>query len=95
MMFNPEESIDFNGNTGPFIQYTYIRINSLLNKHGKDINSFTSVNVSTEEQNIIKNSTISNNYSREATSSYNPSHIANYVYDLVKCYIHFIKIQLF
>ena len=91
MMFNPEESIDFNGNTGPFIQYTYARINSLLNKHGKDINSFTSVNVSVEEQNIIKKILQLPIIIQEAASSYNPSHIANYVYDLVKCYNSFYQ----
>ena len=91
MMFNPEESIDFNGNTGPFIQYTYARINSLLNKHGKDINSFTSVNVSVEEQNIIKKILQFPIIIQEAASSYNPSHIANYVYDLVKCYNSFYQ----
>jgi len=91
MMFNPEESIDFNGNTGPFIQYTYARINSLLNKHGKDINSFTSVNVSAEEQNIIKKILQFPIIIQEAASSYNPSHIANYVYDLVKNYNSFYQ----
>ena len=91
MMFNPEESIDFNGNTGPFIQYTYARINSLLNKHGKDINSFTSVNVSAEEQNIIKKILQFPIIIQEAASSYNPSHIANYVYDLVKSYNSFYQ----
>ena len=91
MMFNPEESIDFNGNTGPFIQYTYARINSLLNKHGKDINSFISVNVSAEEQNIIKKILQFPIIIQEAASSYNPSHIANYVYDLVKCYNSFYQ----
>ena len=91
MMFNPEESIDFNGNTGPFIQYTYARINSLLNKHGKDINSFTSVNVSVEEQNIIKKILQLPIIIQEAASSYNPSHIANYVYDLVKSYNSFYQ----
>ena len=91
MMFNPEESIDFNGKTGPFIQYTYARINSLLNKHGKDINSFISVNVSAEEQNIIKKILQFPIIIQEAASSYNPSHIANYVYDLVKCYNSFYQ----
>ena len=91
MMFNPEESIDFNGNTGPFIQYTYARINSLLNKHGKDINSFTSVNVSVEEQNIIKKILQFPIIIQEAALSYNPSHIANYVYDLVKSYNSFYQ----
>ena len=91
MMFNPEESIDFNGNTGPFIQYTYARINSLLNKHGKDINSFTSVNVSAEEQNIIKKILQFPIIIQESASSYNPSHIANYVYDLVKNYNSFYQ----
>ena len=86
IMFNPEESIDFNGNTGPFIQYTYARINSLINKHGKEINSFPMVNVCNEELNIIKKILQFPIIIQDAASSYNPSHIANYIYDLVKSY---------
>ena len=86
MMFNPEESIDFNGNTGPFIQYTYARINSLINKYGKEISDFNSININREEQNIIKNILEFPNIIQESASNYNPSHIANYVYELVKNY---------
>ena len=86
MMFNPDESIDFNGNTGPFIQYTYARINSLINKYGKEISDFISININREEQKIIKNILEFPAIIQESASNYNPSHIANYVYELVKNY---------
>ena len=86
MMFNPEESIDFNGNTGPFIQYTYARINSLINKYGNEISDFISINLNREEQNIIKNILEFPKIIQESASNYNPSHIANYVFELVKNY---------
>ena len=83
MMFNPEESIDFNGNTGPFIQYTYARINSLINKYGNEISDFISINLNREEQNIIKNILEFPKIIQESASIYNPSHTANYVFELV------------
>ena len=86
MMFNPEESIDFNGNTGPFIQYTYARINSLINKYGNEIFDFNYININREEQNIIKNILEFPKIIQESASNYNPSHIANYTFELVKNY---------
>tara|TARA_B100000674_G_scaffold477947_1_gene474417 strand:- start:280 stop:2046 length:1767 start_codon:yes stop_codon:yes gene_type:complete len=86
MMFNPEESIDFNGNTGPFIQYTYARINSLINKYGNEISDFNYININREEQNIIKNILEFPKIIQESASNYNPSHIANYAFELVKNY---------
>ena len=86
MMFNPEESIDFNGNTGPFIQYTYARINSLINKYGNEISDFNYININREEQNIIKNILEFPKIIQESASNYNPSLIANYAFELVKHY---------
>jgi arginyl-tRNA synthetase len=93
MMFNPEESIDLNGNTGPFIQYTFARIQSLLSKA-----NFTSSNSSIEkyaitEEEILIIKTIDSFPSiiDEAAKTYSPALIANFVYDLVKNYNHFYQ----
>ena len=86
MMFNPEESIDFNGNTGPFHTIYLFRINSLINKYGNEISDFNSININREEQNIIKNILEFPKIIQESASNYNPSHIANYVFELVKNY---------
>ncbi|MGM9736820.1 MAG: arginine--tRNA ligase [Candidatus Cryptobacteroides sp.] len=90
MLFNPKESIDFNGNTGPFIQYTHARIKSILRKaddqgiaHGADVLS-RNVEPSPKEARIIK---ILNSYPSkvaEAGAAYSPAIIANYAYDLAK-----------
>jgi arginyl-tRNA synthetase len=93
MLFDPKESIDFNGNTGPFIQYTYARIKSVIRKaketklEGKEVN--LEVNLHSKEKEVIKllhgfPATI-----QEAANSYNPGHIANYVYELAKEYNQF------
>lgn len=88
MMFNPKESIDFNGNTGPFIQYTYARIQSILRKAaegGTEIkNSDIHVPVSDKEQNIIKLIAKLPAVVKEAGESYSPALLANYSYDLAK-----------
>lgn len=88
MMFNPEESIDFNGNTGPFIQYTYARIQSVLRKA-----TDTGVEIPTESPDITPNpkeieliKTLNRFPSvvREAGDNHSPAIVANYVYELVK-----------
>ena len=93
MMFNPEESIDLNGNTGPFIQYTYARIQSLLSKADfkNEYANLESYTISEEEKLIIK--TINNfpNTIDEAAKTYSPALIANFVYELVKNYNHFYQ----
>lgn len=88
MLFNPEESIDFNGNTGPFIQYTYARIQSVLRKateSGIDIPVVApAVACNTKEIELIK---LVNRFPfvvNEAGDNHSPALIANYVYDLVK-----------
>ncbi len=94
MTFNPAESIDFNGNTGPFIQYTYARIKSVLRKaqeqgivFPKKLN--TSIIVSEKEEDLIQMLKLFKPTVKEAAESYNPATIANYIYDLVKEYNQF------
>jgi arginyl-tRNA synthetase len=84
MLFNPKESVDFNGNTGPFIQYTYARIQSLKRKHPADIVMPKLVNISNKELKIIKHLTSFPNLIQEAAINYSPALVANYIYDLVK-----------
>lgn len=86
MLFNPEESIDFQGNTGPFIQYTHARIKSLLRK-GKDIaEDWTYSDLQESELNVMKHLTRYPQAVQEAAENHAPSAIANYVYDLTKAY---------
>ena len=94
MLFNPEESIDFNGNTGPFIQYTYARIRSILRKakaQGIDVPAKlpTTAELSDKEIALIQHLNDFAQTVRQAGSDYNPSCIANYCYDLVKEYNQF------
>lgn len=86
MMFDPEESIDFNGNTGPFIQYTYARIQSMLRKYGKKAVCSTNVEILDKEQEIIKLLLEFPATIQEAAEQYSPALIANYTYELVKAY---------
>lgn len=92
MMFNPAESIDFNGNTGPFIQYTYARIKSILRKAG-DINNLSSwpTTLEEKEKNVLKHL---HNYPaiiKQAGDQYSPAQISNYIFDLVKTYNKFYQ----
>ena len=94
MVFNPEESIDFNGNTGPFIQYTYARIRSILRKAqdaGIDLPATlpTGVAISTKEEEIIQQLADFAAVVRAAGEDFSPSALANYCYDLVKNYNQF------
>lgn len=94
MLFNPEESIDFNGNTGPFIQYTYARIRSILRKAtAQGIEIPTQLPVTTElndkEVSLIQHLNDFEQTVRQAGQDYNPSCIANYCYELVKEYNQF------
>ena len=84
MLFDPKESIDFNGNTGPFIQYTYARIQSLKRKHTAQVDMPNAVAITAKEQEIIKLLTEFPDAIQEAAISYSPALVANYVYDLVK-----------
>lgn len=94
MTFNPKESIDFNGNTGPFIQYTYARIQSVLRKAAESgivipAELPSSLQLSEKEEGLIQLLADFNAVVKQAASDYNPSVIANYVYDLVKEYNQF------
>jgi arginyl-tRNA synthetase len=88
MTFNPEESIDFNGNTGPFIQYTYARIQSILRKAketgiaipGRAENT----RLNDKERILLKTISLFPEVVKEAGSAHSPAVVANYVYDLVK-----------
>ena len=94
MTFNPQESIDFNGNTGPFIQYTYARIRSVLRKAAdaginvpKELN--LDIQLNDKEESLIQHLAEFPSVVAEAAKDYSPSDIANYTYDLVKEYNQF------
>lgn len=97
MLFNPVESIDFNGNTGPFIQYTYARIKSVLRKAGTmpELNDFMEVNIDIKYDILLKEKEVLKTILRfpemvlEAGNRYSPAIIANYIYELVKIYNQF------
>lgn len=84
MMFNPEESVDFNGNTGPFIQYTYARIQSILRKATFNWASTSVVQLHEKEKELIKQIALFPEVIQDAAKNHSPALIANYTYDLVK-----------
>ena len=92
ILFDPKKSIDFQGNTGPFIQYTYARIQSILRRAGEpeDLN-FDAVKVQDKEKEIIKYLAQFPETIQTAALQQNPGIIANYVYDLVKLYNSFYQ----
>jgi arginyl-tRNA synthetase len=88
MMFNPTESIDFNGNTGPFIQYTFARIKSVLRK-AEEKNIVIDKNLklnslSIKEKDLLKRISLFPVVIKEAGDNYSPAVIANYCYEMVK-----------
>ncbi len=95
ILFNPEESVDFQGNTGPFIQYTYARIQSILRK--ADLNStntavsFSQVVLQDKEKEVLKQLQLFPETVQIAAANYSPALIANYTYDLVKMYNSFFQ----
>ncbi|MCH2230523.1 MAG: arginine--tRNA ligase [Crocinitomicaceae bacterium] len=90
IVFNPEESIELNGNTGPFIQYTHARIKSLLRKAG-DFGELKSVSILPEEKEIMKKLVEFSLVVSDAGNNYSPALVANYTYELVKLYNHFYQ----
>ena len=87
ILFNPDESIDFNGNTGPFIQYTHARIQSLLKKGGElSDNLNESLIINDKEKQIIKKILEFPSVIKNAGSNLSPATIINYTYDIVKDY---------
>ena len=93
MLFNPEESIDFNGNTGPFIQYTYARIRSILRKASPNPlqveGAIKAVELSNKEVELIQKMSEYGAAVEQAGKDYSPSGIANYCYELTKVFNQF------
>jgi len=90
MMFNPKESIDFNGNTGPFLQYTYARIRSVIRKGGEpDQKEASNAVPNAKECVLIRKIADYPSVVSEAGRTYSPALIANYCYDLAKEYNQF------
>lgn len=95
ILFDPKESVDFAGNTGPFIQYTYARIQSILRKADFDYSSVilndSEVSLHEKEKELIKNLAQFPEVIQQAAKTYSPALIANYTYDLVKEYNSFYQ----
>ena len=92
MLFNPEESVDFAGNTGPFIQYTYARIQSILRKSNFDYSPKTAIfDLHNKEKELLKQIMLFPEIIQSAAHNYSPALIANYTYDLVKEYNSFYQ----
>ena len=91
MLFNPKESVDFNGNTGPFIQYTYARIQSLMRKYNKEVVISNKVEIIDKEKEIIKQLILFPDVIQEAALNYSPALISNYIYDLVKSFNNYYQ----
>ncbi|TDS51438.1 arginine--tRNA ligase [Myroides indicus] len=92
ILFNPEESVDFAGNTGPFIQYTYARIQSILRKSDFDYSqSVSDIVLDAKEKELLKLLELFPEVIQNASRMHSPALIANYVYDLVKEYNSFYQ----
>lgn len=92
ILFNPEESVDFAGNTGPFIQYTYARIQSILRKADFDLNITSNVvEMHEKEKELIKQLELFPEVIQNAANNHSPALIANYTYDLVREYNSFYQ----
>ncbi len=90
MLFNPKESIDFNGNTGPFLQYTYARIQSVIRRAGGiDMSATPQTTPNEKESTLIQKVADFPSVVKEAGRTYSPALIANYCYDLAKEYNQF------
>ncbi len=92
ILFNPEESVDFAGNTGPFIQYTYARIQSILRKADFDLSqSISELTMHLKEKELIKQLALYPEVIQNAAQQHSPALIANYTYELVKEYNSFYQ----
>ena len=93
ILFNPAESVDFNGNTGPFIQYTYARIQSILRKADFDYQNIviSGIALHTKEKELLKVLELFPAIIQDAAENHSPAIIANYAYDLVKEYNSFYQ----
>lgn len=93
MLFNPAESIDFNGNTGPFIQYTHARIRSIVRKAGEGSGQWKAggVQLNEKERAVVKTLHALPETLRQASAAYSPAMVANYAYDLAKAFNSFYQ----
>ncbi|KRD07418.1 arginine--tRNA ligase [Flavobacterium sp. Root901] len=92
ILFNPEESVDFAGNTGPFIQYTYARIQSIIRKADFDFSAKTNIEeLHEKEKELVKQIELFPEVIQNAAQNHSPALIANYTYDLVKEYNSFYQ----
>ena len=91
MLFNPKESIDFNGNTGPFIQYTYARIQSLLAKAEYEEQKMSDYEINDSEKDLMMSIFNFKDVVSKAAESLSPALVANYIYELVKSYNSFYQ----
>ncbi|WP_306353482.1 arginine--tRNA ligase [Flavobacterium sp. '19STA2R22 D10 B1'] len=92
ILFNPEESVDFAGNTGPFIQYTYARIQSIIRKAAFDFENATpTVELHEKEKELLKQIALFPEVIQTAAQNHSPALIANYTYDLVREYNSFYQ----
>jgi arginyl-tRNA synthetase len=92
ILFNPEESVDFAGNTGPFIQYTYARIQSIIRKADFDFSATTNTEeLHEKEKELVKQIELFPEVIQNAAQNHSPALIANYTYDLVKEYNSFYQ----
>ncbi len=91
ILFNPEESVDFQGNTGPFIQYTYARIQSILRKAEVSVKTSNLKTLHPKEKELIKQLQLFPETIQQAAALYSPALIANYTYELVKSFNSFYQ----
>ncbi|OYX83478.1 MAG: arginine--tRNA ligase, partial [Flavobacteriales bacterium 32-34-25] len=92
ILFNPEESVDFAGNTGPFIQYTYARIQSIIRKADFDFSNVSTVKtIHEKEKELLKQLELFPEVIQNAAQNHSPALLANYTYDLVKEYNSFYQ----
>jgi len=91
ILFNPEESVDFAGNTGPFIQYTYARIQSILRKADFNLDTALTIELHEKEKELIKQIEMYPEVIQNAAHNHSPALLANYTYDLVKEYNSFYQ----
>ena len=84
ILFDPKSSVDFQGNTGPFIQYTYARIQSIIRKANFDFSSMVTIELHEKEKELLKQLEVFPETIQQAATNYSPAIIANYTYDLVK-----------
>ena len=91
ILFDPRKSVDFAGNTGPFIQYTYARIQSILRSRPLDSLAYSLTAITTKEKEIIKQILLYPETIQQAAKQYSPALVANYVYDLVKLFNSFYQ----